>query len=223
MRSKLVKSTRPRAVACAALAAIALGLAACGDSGDEAADTTAAPTATTPDPVGDRSEPPVASAPVGGGRGPALTGDRAQAQAGAAALDEVYAGLEAAAAAGVANYDVPATDTLETAGDDERLGSVCALLSDEAKRQTVTYAKRSAGLADVAWTCERAVGLLLRRAAQGGSLKRATRARVLGVNTEGDRATATVRVGGRNGRVTTLSLVKEDGTWKLGTTPGGQR
>ncbi len=125
--------------------------------------------------------------------------------------------LDAAVASGVASDE---TDTLGVAEQSESLASVCDLMSREARRRTVTYADRSAGLADVDWTCEKATALLLRRAGQSGDLDRSMRASVIGVNAVGDRATATVRFGGRNGRLSTIPLVKEDGQWKLGTPPG---
>ena len=70
------------------------------------------------------------------------------------------------------------------------------------------------------WTCEKATGLLLRRARQSGGLKRSLRARVVGVNVEGDRATASVRFGGK-GPISSVPLVKEDGEWKLAASPSG--
>lgn len=155
---------------------------------------------------------------------PTLTGDVEQAREGVAAVDDVYEGFGAAVDAGVAKTDVPAGNTLEAAEGNEGLTNVCDLMSEEAKRQTIVYAKRSAGLADVDWTCEKATGLLLRRARQTGGLKRSLQAEIVGVNVEGDRATATVRFGGK-GPVSSVPLVREDGEWKLAASPsdGGGR
>ncbi|MDP9133626.1 MAG: hypothetical protein M3N56_02230 [Actinomycetota bacterium] len=151
---------------------------------------------------------------------PALTGDPEEAREGVAAVDDVYEGFGKAVDAGVAATDVPAGNTLEAAEGIESLTNVCDLMSEEAKRQTIVYAKRSAGLADVDWTCEKATGLLLRRAQQSGGLKKSLRAEIVGVNVEGDRATASVRFGGK-GPISTVPLVKEDGEWKLAASPSG--
>jgi hypothetical protein len=161
----------------------------------------------------------------GGGDGddgaPAFTGDVEEAREGAGAVDEIYEGFGAAVDAGAAATDVPAGNTLEAAEDNESLTEVCDLMSEQAKRQTIVYAKRSAGLADVEWTCEKATALLLRRARQSGGLERSLRAEIVGVNVEGDRATASVRFGGK-GPISSVPLVKEDGEWKLaGSPPGG--
>jgi hypothetical protein len=153
---------------------------------------------------------------------PTLLGDRGEAQAGAATVDDVYDDLAAAASAGVASPDVPVTDTLEAADGNEGLTRFCDLMTAEAQRQTVVYAERSAGLADVEWTCERGMALLLRRAEQHGGLKRSVEATVVGVNAVGNRATATVRFGGPKGRLSTLSLVKQGDQWKLAATPTGE-
>ena len=151
---------------------------------------------------------------------PALTGDPEEARKGVESVDKVYEGFGAAVDAGVAKTDVPAGNTLEAAEGNESLSSVCDLMSEEAKRQTIVYAKRSAGLADVEWTCEKATGLLLRRASQGGGLKKSLSAKIVGVNVKGDRATASVRFGGK-GPISTVPLVKEDGEWKLAASPSG--
>jgi hypothetical protein len=209
----------PSRLLLAALAAIALatGATACGDSGDgDAAETSA--TAPARDGGGDGKET-AGGSDAGSAGGPALSGGTAQAKSGAAAVEDVYAGFGDAIEDGVAAADVPASNTLDAAAGNESLTKVCDLMSEQAKRQTVEYAKRSAGLADVEWTCEKATGLLLRRAGQAGGLKRSLRAEVVGVNVDGERATASVRFG--KGATTSIPLVKEDGRWKLGTSPSG--
>ncbi len=204
--------------------AFAVGMAACGDSDDEstdnAADTTAQPQEEGGG-AGDSKGGDGGSGVKPAGGGPALSGDTAQARQGVASVEDVYESFAAAAEAGVANAKVPALNTLEAAGENESLTTVCDLMSEKAQRQTVTYAKRSAGLADVEWTCEKAAGLLLRRAGQAkGGLKRSLQAEVVGVNADGDRATATVRFG-KEGPTTSIALVKEDGKWKLAASPSG--
>lgn len=211
-------------VAVAAAMALAMG-AGCGGSDDEAADIGASSAVTQGTPAGDGGDGGGGGKSAEGqagadGTGPALTGDVEQARAGAEAVDDVYEDFASAVGAGVAATDVPARQTLDTAGGNESLASVCDLMSEEAKRQTIEYARRSAGLADVKWTCENASGLLLRRARQTGGLRRTLQAEIVGVNVEGDRATASVRFGGK-GPVSSISLVKEDGDWKLAATPSG--
>jgi hypothetical protein len=202
------------------------GLTACGGDDDEPQDSGDAAGLTQ-----SQSEP--APSPKDGGSkggakkggsepsgGPALTGNVEEARKGVESVDDVYEGFGEAVDAGVAATDVPAGNTLEAAESIESLTNVCDLMSEEAKRQTIVYAKRSAGLADVEWTCEKATGLLLRRASQTGGLKRSLRAKIVGVNVEGDRATASVRFGGK-GPISTVPLVKEDGEWKLAASPSG--
>lgn len=209
-----------RGIAVAALLALMLGVAACGDSDDEAQDAAGA-TAT--------SESSSDSSNAGGGSqgggsgggsntGPSFSGDVEQARAGAVAVDDVYEDFGAAVEAGVATADVPARDTLEKAEGNESLTKVCDLMSKEAQKQSIVYVKRSSGIADVEWTCEKATALLLRRSGQNGGLEKSLRAEVVGVNAEGDRATASIRFGGK-GPISTVGLVKEDGRWKLAATP----
>jgi uncharacterized protein HemX len=97
----------------------------------------------------------------------------------------------------------------------------CDLMSEEARQQTVAYAKQASGEAKD-WTCAEAIELLVLRSKQTGGFKQARQAKVVGVNAEGDRATASIRFG--NGPVTSVSLVKEDGEWRLGSsaTPTGE-
>ncbi|HEX2070156.1 MAG TPA: hypothetical protein VHF90_00725 [Thermoleophilaceae bacterium] len=213
----------------AALSLLVAGLGACGGDDDEPQDSgSPASEARTEPGAGDDTAVDKPRSKAAGKKArnaepagePALTGDPQEARQGVAAVDEVYEGFDAAAEAGVAAVDVPALQTLETADENESLTNVCDLMSEEAKRQTIVYAKRSAGLADVEWTCEKATGLLLRRARQTGGLKRSLQAEVVGVNVDGDRATASVRFGGK-GPISSVPLVKEDGEWKLAASPSG--
>ena len=209
------------------LSLTASGLAACGGDDDDSQDAGNATSQTqtqtqteTSDKKGGAKNDSRAKPSPKPSSGPALTGDPEEAREGVAAVDEVYEGFGKAVDAGVAATDVPAGNTLEAAEGIESLTNVCDLMSEEAKQQTIVYAKRSAGLADVEWTCEKATGLLLRRAKQSGGLKKSLRAEVVGVNVEGDRATASVRFGGK-GPISSVSLVKEDGEWKLAASPSG--
>lgn len=210
-----------RLLAVAGLLSLAVaGFAACGGDDDESQDSggDAGQASSTSD---SRGGPGGDGGGKGSEAGPALTGDVEEARRGVESVDEIYEGFGAAVEAGVAATDVGAINTLEAAEGSESLSSVCDLMSEDAKRQTVVYVKRSAGLADVKWTCEKATGLLLlRRASQTGGLKKSLRAKIVGVNVEGDRATASIRFGGK-GPISTMPLVKEDGDWKLAASPSG--
>jgi hypothetical protein len=217
-RPRLVVGAAPAAL----LAVLALAAAGCGggdDDGDTAAggQTTAPPAAMSDQPRGDSG-----GGGEAGGSVPeiAYSGDVEQAREGGASVDDVYEGFAAAVDQGIASTEVAPRDTLKAAAGNESLTRVCDLMSEQAKRQTVVYAKRSAGLADVKWNCENATGLLLRRASQAGGLKKSLRARIVGVNVGGDRATASVRFGGK-GPISAIPLVKEDGDWKLAASPSG--
>lgn len=212
-------------------ATLAAGVSACGgsdDDGDSAAGP--APQAQQPDesdesadgkqPLRSRKRQESAGDAVGG---PALSGDTEEARAGAVAVDGAYKDLAEAVESGVAAIDVEVGNTLSAAEGNEGLAGMCELMSEEAKRQTITYASRSAGLADVDWTCEKATALLLRRTRESRALESTVAAEVIGVNAEGDRATASVRLGGRKSRVSSIPLVKEDGKWKLAASPGEDR
>ncbi|MEX0973685.1 MAG: hypothetical protein WDZ46_10580 [Solirubrobacterales bacterium] len=94
----------------------------------------------------------------------------------------------------------------------------CELMSEPAREQTVAYARQASGEAKD-WDCEQAIELLVLRSKQTGGFESAQQAEVIGVNAEGDRATASVRFG--KGPVTSIALVKEDGEWKLGASPAG--
>jgi hypothetical protein len=205
---------------------LGLGAVGCGGSDDESDDTAAQAPATTAEtaPGQPKSDGKKGGGNGGGGGGsapgPALTGDPEEARAGLEATEDVYSGFGEAVEAGISNANVAVRDTLDSASGNESLVRVCDLMSEKAREQTITYARRSAGLADVEWNCENATGLLLRRASVTGGLKRSLRAEVIGVNVEGDRATASVRFGGK-GAISSIPLVKEDGEWKLGSTPSG--
>lgn len=152
----------------------------------------------------------------------ALSGDSDEASAAAAAVDGAYKDLAGAVKSGVAAADVAVGNTLEAAEGNDELTRVCRLMSEEAKRQSIDYVRRGAGLADVDWTCKKATGLMLRRTRQHGGLERTLRAEVVGVNAQGDRATATVRFGDERHALSTIPLVKENGQWKLGSSLGGR-
>ena len=96
--------------------------------------------------------------------------------------------------------------------------SFCGLMSEQAREQTVEYARRSSGIAQK-WDCENAVDLLVIRSKRTGGFKGVRNAKVVGVNAEGDKATASVRFG--KGPVTSIPLIREDGEWKLAVSPAG--
>jgi hypothetical protein len=198
------------------LTALALAAAGCGDSDDDAGDNPAAQSNPATTPATGAGDANVAGKP-------ALTGDRKQAAKGAATIERVYGDLSSAADAGVSATDVPVGKTLSAAESNAELARMCDLMSKQAQRQTIVYAKRSAGLSGVDWTCEKATGLLLRRVRQTGGLKGALRAEVVRVDARGDRATATIRFGAGRGQRAKVELVREGGAWKLAATPGGQQ
>jgi hypothetical protein len=215
-----------RGLAVAGMLSLAVGFSACGDSDDDepqgSAEVTTEQSSGAPA-KGDSSKGDASKGDGSGGgasSGPAFSGDVEQAREGASSVDDVYESFGAAVQAGVASAKVPARDTLDKASGNESLSKVCDLMSEEAQKQTIVYAKRSAGLADVKWSCESATGLLLRRASQTGGLKKSLQAKIVGVNVKGDRATASVRFGGK-GPISTIPLVKEDGEWKLAASPSG--
>lgn len=94
-------------------------------------------------------------------------------------------------------------------------GSFCELLSEQAQAQTIRYARASSGIRHE-WDCESAVNLLVLRSKRSGAFGDVRQARVVGVNAEGERATATVQFG--NGATTSIAMVREDGAWKLAAT-----
>lgn len=113
-------------------------------------------------------------------------------------------------------YAILSTDTggaNRTTIDSE---SFCDLMSAKAQAQTIEYAKISSSIQQE-WDCETAVDLLVLRSKRTGGFKGVKGAEVIGVNAEGNRATATVRFG--NGPATSIPLVKEDGDWKLAAAP----
>jgi hypothetical protein len=92
----------------------------------------------------------------------------------------------------------------------------CELTGETAREQTIRYAEVSSGFARE-WDCESAVEFLASRSRRSGGLDRLRTAKVIGVNVEGDRATATLRFD--DGPVTSIPLVREDGEWKIGASP----
>jgi len=110
----------------------------------------------------------------------------------------------------------------ETLGDvdDVDTRSLCGLMSADARIQTIRYARLSSNIGQARWTCTTAMNVLLHRSRRSQGLPRVEDAQVVGVTTDGNRATATVRLGER-GALTTFPLVRENGEWKLGATPVG--
>jgi hypothetical protein len=227
MGSQLFDIGQPRRLfpvaLCALLAMTPMG---CGDSeeressggGGGAASTSMSTDVDSPSRVDTPSGPGAEGA---GHSRPTLAGDRAQARVGARAIDDIYADLADVAKAPMADVEVSLRAGLDAADADPGLRGVCALLSERAKRQTIVYGKRASGLGDVDWTCEKATVVLLRRARRTGRLERSLEATVVGVNAEGDRATATMRFGGPRGQLSTVPMVREDGEWKLAAAAAG--
>jgi hypothetical protein len=197
------------------VALLAIGVAGCGDSDQQAESSGGAARVATD---GSNTAPRQDGATQGDAAderdGPELLGNRAHARASARTVDSVYGDLAAAVKGGAGATDMTVRDTLADSRGNAGLASACELMSAQAKRETVDYARRSTGLAEADWTCEAAVGLLLRRAERGGALKAALSAEVVSVNARGNLATATVRFPG-SARLSTVPLVREGGRWKL--------
>jgi hypothetical protein len=196
------------------LAVAALAWTGCGDDDDDSAGTGSTQQQAEGDTGGGN----------GGGDGDAQAGGGGDAGGGSASGDQSAGGAyrpppgseeEGAYESVTGTYDALGGDEIDTT-------SVCELMTDEARQQTVEYARRSSGIAKDRWTCDEAVTLLVDRSKRLGGFKRTLEAEVIGVNVDGDRATATVRFG-KKGAATALPLVKEDGEWKLGSAPGGTK
>lgn len=213
--------------------AVAMGAAACGgDDDDEGGDRSdSAPAAAEKD----RGEKAADGRSGEGGGKKTRGGDRAARDGGgskgggggsrgSAPADQPLGLMgdkkEARNAADVTDGVYDAIRSMERTGGDKLIagggGEICDLMSEAARKQTIEYARRSSGLKEK-WTCPKAVGLLVGRSQRVGGFGKTLKADVLGVNAEGDRATATIRFG--KGPLRTVPLVREDGEWKLGASP----
>jgi hypothetical protein len=105
-----------------------------------------------------------------------------------------------------------------TGGSELDAAGLCDLMTPRAQRQTTRYAEVSSGIAKD-WNCELAVEQLVDRTKRTGGFKQVRKVKVIGVNVEGDRATATIRFG--DGPATSLPLTRHDGEWKLDSSPSG--
>jgi hypothetical protein len=91
-------------------------------------------------------------------------------------------------------------------------------MTTRAREQMVAYAADQTHVRE-GWTCESAARMLVDRSKRLGGFERTLAVEIVGVNVQGDRATASIRTGPRRA-VSTISLAKEDGEWKLASTPG---
>jgi hypothetical protein len=123
--------------------------------------------------------------------------NKAQAARARAAVTKIYAGLERPG-------DISA-DTL------------CSVMSRDARRETRQYVNQTVRRG-TRYTCEEAIGVLVDRSKGTKGFRGVADARVVAVNVEGDRATATVQFG-KGGDEKPIGLVKEDGAWKLAALP----
>ena len=166
------------------------------------------------------SESATATAPAARKAAPRRSAARREVQqkrASRATVTTAYKGLDRIARSWYAGTYANVAAGLQSAQQDEGLAQFCGLMSRDARREAVAYARATGDVGGLQWTCRSAVALLVRRANQSGTADRMLRARVVGVNLEGNRGTATVDFG--KGPQSTIALVKEDGAWKLGSGP----
>lgn len=146
--------------------------------------------------------------------------DGPEGRAGAKAVGGLYAGLSDAVDLKIeplALYVNPRI-ALDKVQGVEPLTRTCNLLSDQAREDTVRYARELAGFEGFEWTCEKAMALMLRNSKINHGLARTLQVKVVGVNVNGDQGTATLSHG--KGRpLSTVPIVKQDGEWKIGASP----
>jgi hypothetical protein len=183
-----------------ALIALAVGTG-CGDSGDEQASTSAPATASQRK----------AQASAEGGANARKVERAHEDRSPAKALSPVEQQVERTA---TDFYSILGSEKAPKSLDETTIDSAsfCELMSEAAVAQTIRYAKVSSGIGQK-WDCESAIELLVIRSKRTGGFEGADQAKVIGINAQGGRASASVRFG--NGAVTSLPLVKEDGEWKL--------
>jgi ketosteroid isomerase-like protein len=201
--------------AVAVVVLLASGVTACGDSDDGSGDGT--PAASTPD-TSDRS----ADTP------PSEDGDGASEEGASPS-----GGTNDGAAADPSSAGEQAPDDVAGAGDETDEGDrvravvtgmysdfaagdaagVCSVMTDSAQEQIArsTVDSKSA-------SCKAGLGNFLAAAQRSGALKQAEAVRVGSVDVKGDTATATITLSGRTG---TIQLIKENGSWRFGSTPVG--
>jgi hypothetical protein len=133
--------------------------------------------------------------------GEAIVGDAGERRAARAAVTAAYAILEGA---------LGASEKLDAAG-------LCNLMATHARKEMIAYAADRTHVRD-GWSCESATRLLVDRSKRVGGPARARGVEVVGINVQGNQATASVRLGKRRA-ISSIPLLKEGGQWKLGTTP----
>lgn len=145
--------------------------------------------------------------------------DGPEGRAGAETVEDVNESIEGAVDEGIVPLDVDPRQALAVAQRSKLLTQACDMLSTDAKAETVQWVKELVRYDDVEWTCEKAMWVLIRNSKVNRALKASLNAEVIGVNVVGDTATATLDFG--EGRPTgSVSLVKENGEWKIGSPPG---
>jgi hypothetical protein len=141
-------------------------------------------------------------------------------EGGAAAVQDLYGGLASALEADIVPVQADPRTSLEGAEEVAGLKRMCDAMSSAARDDAIEYARATARLGDIDWTCEKAVALLIRRTRVNRGIQRTLAARVVTVNVEGDQASATLSFG-KGVPQSSVPLVKEDGEWKIGSLPGG--
>lgn len=134
-------------------------------------------------------------------------------------VTNAYESLDVVARSWFTRLDANVTAGLLTAEKDPNVLRFCDAMSRAAQREAIDYARTTSSVAGVKWSCPSAIALLIRRSNQQGRAARTLKARVVGVNVEGNRGTATMDFG--RGPQSSIPLVRERGAWKIAAAPIG--
>jgi hypothetical protein len=211
MRSLVTSRFRPATAVF--LSTLALGVMACGDSDDDAAEPSAS-TPTTAEEQRDQGSPAEAdaekTAPADeGAPKPAPSEKEAAPSGGSDAPESSGADETTLVASAVTNMYAAFAE-----GDAR---GVCGVMSSSARQEAATGTPAPDG-AGKPTTCVGALSTFFAAAAETGALNDTIRATVDDVAIDGGTAIATVTINGRKGEV---RLVKESGEWRFGKLPSG--
>lgn len=138
-------------------------------------------------------------------------------RAGTKAVEDAYDKLDDASNEWFVQPDADVRAALKSARDDPTLAAFCDLMSRRAQQQSADYGRRSIGVLEVKkWNCPMGVSLVLRRINQTGEYRPLSRVKIVNLNAEGNKATATISLG--KGPLQSVPMVREDGAWKIAAT-----